>query len=160
MHGFFGFFLGFFFFVWVFFGGKGTNPSHPPCQLCNLATITREYAALQAAADLPFAATLLNKTSKEEEVAGTGQRQISQPLLDCLLANHNASQMEAIQACLMPTPVVLIQVRERGGRSRQCVGRVVRVEGRVGFRAPQARAKPKPSWASSAPSSTRAWRAP
>eukprot|EP00897_Mesotaenium_endlicherianum_P009227 jgi/Mesen1/8332/ME000046S07724 len=102
---------------WLAGGGWGW-------QLCNLSTITREYKGLYSAPSLPFAAVLL---SGHLDAGASGEPpprdwSVAMPLMDALTVHHNSSQLQAIQAGLDRTPLVLIQGPPGTGKTQTVLG--------------------------------------
>eukprot|EP00850_Spirogloea_muscicola_P016885 SM000140S00634 [mRNA] locus=s140:272814:280016:- [translate_table: standard] len=95
-----------------------------PChllRLCNLATISREFAALSSAAALPFFPTIL-AGGMAPPFAGGSRLALPEPLWQHLKSTHNASQLLAIEAGLSDDPIVLIQGPPGTGKTQTILG--------------------------------------
>lgn len=93
-------------------------------KLCNLATITREYTALQNAAELPFFDVILGGKARVASGRGSSDLDwsIPGPLLANLESTHNQYQLEAIRAGVGSAPVVLIQGPPGTGKTQTILG--------------------------------------
>ncbi|KAK1402324.1 putative helicase MAGATAMA 3 [Heracleum sosnowskyi] len=90
-------------------------------KICSLSTIVREYVALRSVGSLPFKDLIL-KAAESQQRSEDQAWDISRSLKDYIKSNHNASQLEAIDAGLSRKPFVLIQGPPGTGKTQTILG--------------------------------------
>ncbi|XP_074381844.1 putative helicase MAGATAMA 3 [Apium graveolens] len=90
-------------------------------KICSLSTIVREYVALRSVGSLPFK-NLILKAAECQPCSEDRAWDISRSLKDYIKSNHNASQLEAIDAGLSRKPFVLIQGPPGTGKTQTILG--------------------------------------
>ncbi|KAL1802102.1 hypothetical protein ACET3Z_030749 [Daucus carota] len=90
-------------------------------KICSLSTIVREYVALRSVGSLPFKDLIL-KAAESQQSSEDRAWDISSSLKDYIKSNHNASQLEAIDAGLSRKPFVLIQGPPGTGKTQTILG--------------------------------------
>eukprot|EP00252_Welwitschia_mirabilis_P021527 TRINITY_DN5542_c0_g1_i1.p1 TRINITY_DN5542_c0_g1~~TRINITY_DN5542_c0_g1_i1.p1 ORF type:complete len:621 (+),score=147.92 TRINITY_DN5542_c0_g1_i1:2-1864(+) len=83
----------------------------------------REYAALRSVGALPFVDIIFSAGAKSLPLSSDGRSwNIPKRLLEHFKHNHNDSQLQAIQACLSRSPIVLIQGPPGTGKTQTILG--------------------------------------
>ncbi|KAL8114930.1 hypothetical protein AgCh_021673 [Apium graveolens] len=90
-------------------------------KVCSLSTVVREYAALHSVGSLPFKDLIL-KAAESQQCPKIRGLDISRSLKNYMKSNHNASQLEAIDAGLSSKPFVLIQGPPGTGKTQTIIG--------------------------------------
>ena len=110
------------------------------CRLCNLATILREWSAVNSIEDIRFADTLLSGSDADAAASCSSHPngdagdplpiskrysrtwEVPEALMEQLQANYDPTQMKAILSSLTSRPVVLIQGPPGTGKTRTLLG--------------------------------------
>ncbi|CAI9103934.1 OLC1v1002530C1 [Oldenlandia corymbosa var. corymbosa] len=90
-------------------------------KVSSLSTIVREYVALRSVSSLPFRDLILTATDNNDDAEDRAWK-ISRPLKEFIESNHNASQIEAINAGLSRRKFVLIQGPPGTGKTQTILG--------------------------------------
>ncbi|XP_031111945.1 probable helicase MAGATAMA 3 [Ipomoea triloba] len=90
-------------------------------KICSLSTIAREYVALWSISSLPFKDLILSAAESNSDNDDRAWK-ISKPLNEYIEANHNKSQLEAINVGLSRRTFVLIQGPPGTGKTQTILG--------------------------------------